>query len=111
MEKLQGQITNLKESVSVLEYTSTASDFHDDLMGVLREVSKIIEELQPQIIDPADLSKNAEQTVLNAIAKLEGRVVSIEENMLTEYDVKDIAERTDTDTDFEVEADISVYSR
>ena len=69
IEKIQKQVADLKINVSLLQNAS-ASEFNDDLVTTLHRISDVIEDLQPRLVDPADLSKEAEQKVLNTLSPI-----------------------------------------
>ena len=77
IERIQKQVADLKVNVSLLEHASI-SDFNDDLVTSLHRITDVLDDLQPRVIDPADLSKEAEQKVLNTLSELTARLDAIE---------------------------------
>lgn len=108
VEKIQKQVADLKTNVSLLEQ-SYANDFNSDLIRSLHEITSVLDSLQPRIIDPADLSKEAEQKVLNALSELTARIDAVEGAMWTEERVEEIVSTEIRNTDFR--ADVDVYAQ
>ena len=108
VEKIQKQVADLKTNVSLLEQ-SYANDFNSDLIRSLHEITSVLDSLQPRIIDPADLSKEAEQKVLNALSELTARIDAVEGAMLTEEGIEEIVSAEIRNTDFR--ADVDVYAQ
>jgi len=106
VERIQKQVADLKTNVSLLEQ-SYANDFNTDLVRSLHEITSVLDSLQPRIIDPADLSKEAEQKVLNALSELTARIDAVEGAMWTEERVEEIVSTEIRNTDFR--ADVDVY--
>ena len=106
IEKIQKQVADLKTNVSLLEQ-SYANDFNSDLIRSLHEITSVLDSLQPRIIDPADLSKEAEHKVLNALSELTARIDKIESAMWTEEQIEEIVSVEIRNTDFS--ADLDVY--
>ena len=106
MEKIQQQVADLKTNVSLLEQ-SYANDFNSDLIRSLHEITSVLDSLQPRIIDPADLEKEAEQHVLNLLSELTARIDKIESAMWTEEQIEEIVSVEIRNTDFS--ADLDVY--
>ena len=102
VEKIQKQVADLKTNVSLLEQ-SYANDFNSDLIRSLHEITSVLDSLQPRIIDPADLSKEAEQKVLNALSELTARIDAVEGAMWTEEGIEDIAKGAIQNMDFSAE--------
>ena len=105
IEKIQKQVADLKTNVSLLEQ-SYANDFNTDLVRSLHEITDVLDSLQPRIIDPADLSKEAEQKVLNALSELTARIDAIESNVPCETDIKELVREEIQDTDFSAETEV-----
>ena len=103
IEGIQKQVADLKTNVSLL----LTSDFNTDLVRSLHEITDVLDSLQPRIIDPADLSKEAEQKVLNALSELTARIDAVEGAMWTEERVEEIVSTEIRNTDFR--ADVDVY--
>ena len=115
IERIQKQVADLKTNVSLLEHAS-ASEFNDDLVTTLHRMSDVIEDLQPRLVDPADLSKEAEQKVLNTLSELTARLDRLEQDQLTYDNAVDAAKDAIGDMDFSADVDsvdlaISVYPR
>ena len=113
VERIQKQVADLKTNVSLLEQ-SYANDFNSDLIRSLHEITSVLDSLQPRIIDPADLSKEAEQKVLNALSELTARIDAVEGAMWTEDGIEDIVRTTIQNIDFSAELDdgsLSVWAR
>ena len=113
IEKIQQQVADLKTNVSLLEQ-SYANDFNTDLVRSLHEITSVLDSLQPRIIDPADLSKEAEQKVLNALSELTARIDNIEAREYTDDNIEDIAKGAIQNMDFSAELDdgsLSVWAR
>jgi len=113
MEKIQQQVADLKTNVSLLEQ-SYANDFNSDLIRSLHEIANVLDSLQPQIIDPADLEKGAEQHVLNVLSELTARIDAVEGAMYTDDGIEDIARGAIQNMDFSAEIDdcsLSVWAR
>ena len=106
IEKIQKQVADLKTGISLLEHV-TASEFYTHLTTSLHEITNVLDELQPRVIDPADLSKEAEQKVLNTLSELTARVDGIESREWTESFIEETVETAIRNTDFD--ADIDVY--
>mgnify|MGYP003654788405 CR=1 FL=1 len=106
IEKIQKQVADLKTNVSLLEHVTIGS-FSDDLIRSLHEITDVLDNLQPRVIDPADLSKEAEQKVLNTLSELTARVDGIESREWTESFIEETVETAIRNTDFD--ADIDVY--
>ena len=106
IEKIQKQVADLKTNVSLLEQ-SYANDFNTDLVRSLHEITDVLDSLQPRIIDPADLSKEAEQKVLNTLSQLTARIDAVEGAMWTEEGIEEIVSAEIRNTDFS--ADLDVY--
>ena len=106
IEKIQKQVADLKINVSLLEHVTIGS-FNDDLIRSLHEITDVLDNLQPRVIDPADLSKEAEQKVLNTLSELTARVDGIESREWTESFIEETVETAIRNTDFD--ADIDVY--
>ena len=106
IEKIQKQVADLKTNVSLLEQ-SYANDFNTDLVRSLHEITDVLDSLQPRIIDPADLSKEAEQKVLNTLSQLTARIDAVEGAMWTEEQIEEIVSVEIRNTDFS--ADLDVY--
>jgi len=102
IEKIQQQVADLKTNVSLLEQ-SYANDFNTDLVRSLHEITSVLDSLQPRIIDPADLSKEAEQKVLNTLSELTARIDAVEGAMWTEDGIEDIAKTAIQNMDFSAE--------
>ena len=113
IEKIQKQVADLKTNVSLLEQ-SYANDFNSDLIRSLHEITDVLDGLQPRIIDPADLSKGAEQHVLNVLSELTARIDNIEAREYTDDGIEDIAKGAIQNMDFSAELDdgnLSVWAR
>ena len=115
IEKIQKQVADLKVNVSLLQNAS-ASEFNDDLVSTLHRISDVIEDLQPRLVDPADLSKEAEQKVLDTIVLLTARIDTLEQDQLTYDNAVDAAKDAIGDMRFGADVDsvdlaISVYPR
>ena len=113
IEKIQKQVADLKTNVSLLEQ-SYANDFNSDLIRSLHEITDVLDSLQPRVIDPADLSKEAEQKVLNVLSELTARIDNIEAREYTEEGIEDIAKTVIQNMDFSAELDdgsLSVWAR
>ena len=106
IEKIQQQVADLKNNVSLLEH-ATISDFNSDLVTSLHRITDVLDDLQPRVIDPADLSKEAEQKVLNTLSELTARVDGIESREWTVSFIEETVEVAIRNTDFD--ADIDVY--
>jgi hypothetical protein len=106
IERIQKQVADLKTNVSLLEQ-SYANDFNSDLIRSLHEITDVLDGLQPRMIDPADLEKEAEQKVLNTLSELTARVDGIESREWTESFIEETVETAIRNTDFD--ADIDVY--
>ena len=106
IERIQKQVADLKTNVSLLEH-ATISDFNDDLVTSLHRITDVLDDLQPRVIDPADLSKEAEQKVLNTLSELTARIDAVEGAMWTEERVEEIVSTEIRNTDFR--ADVDVY--
>jgi len=106
IEKIQQQVADLKTNVSLLEH-ATVSEFNSDLLTSLHRITDVLDDLQPRVIDPADLSKEAEQKVLNALSELTARIDAVEGAMWTEERVEEIVSTEIRNTDFR--ADVDVY--
>tara|TARA_R110001583_G_scaffold118911_1_gene270337 strand:- start:491 stop:844 length:354 start_codon:yes stop_codon:yes gene_type:complete len=115
IEKIQKQVADLKTNVSLLQNAS-ASEFNDDLVSTLHRISDVLDDLQPRLVDPADLSKEAEQKVLNTLSVLTARIDTLEQDQLTYDNAVDAAKDAIGDMDFSADVDsvdlaISVYPR
>jgi hypothetical protein len=115
IEKIQKQVADLKTGISLLEHV-TASEFYTHLTTSLHEITNVLDELQPRVIDPADLSKEAEQKVLNTLSELTARLDRLEQDQLTYDNAVDAAKDAIGDMDFSADVDsvdlaISVYPR
>ena len=113
IEKIQKQVADLKTNVSLLEQ-SYANDFNSDLIRSLHEITDVLDSLQPRVIDPADLSKEAEQKVLNTLSELTARIDNIEAREYTEEGIEEIAKTAIQNMDFSAEIDdcsLSVWAR
>jgi len=108
IERIQQQVADLKTNVSLLEQ-SYANDFNSDLIRSLHEIANVLDSLQPRIINPADLSKEAEQKVLNKLSELTARIDAVEGAMWTEERVEEIVSAEIRNTDFR--ADVDVYAQ
>jgi hypothetical protein len=106
IEKIQQQVADLKTNVSLLEH-ATVSEFNSDLLTSLHRITDVLDDLQPRVIDPADLSKEAEQKVLNTLSELTARIDAVEGAMWTEERVEEIVSTEIRNTDFR--ADVDVY--
>ena len=102
IEKIQQQVADLKNNVSLLEH-ATVSEFNSDLLTSLHRITDVLDDLQPRIIDPADLSKGAEQHVLNVLSELTARIDNIEAREYTEEGIEDIAKTAIQNMDFSAE--------
>ena len=105
IEKIQKQVADLKINVSLLQNAS-ASEFNDDLVTTLHRISDVIEDLQPRLVDPADLSKEAEQKVLNTLSVLTARLDSLESREWTEDSIEEVARTTVRNMDFSGEVEV-----
>ena len=105
IEKIQKQVADLKTNVSLLEHAS-ASEFNDDLVTTLHRMSDVIEDLQPRLVDPADLSKEAEQKVLNTLSELTARLDAIESREWNEDSIEEVARTTVQNMDFSGEVEV-----
>ena len=105
IEKIQQQVADLKTNVSLLEH-ATVSEFNSDLLTSLHRITDVLDDLQPRVIDPADLSKEAEQKVLNALSELTARIDAIESNVPCETDIKELVREEIQDTDFSAETEV-----
>jgi len=113
IEKIQQQVADLKTNVSLLEH-ATVSEFNSDLLTSLHRITDVLDDLQPRVIDPADLSKEAEQKVLNTLSELTARIDAVEGAMWTEDGIEDIAKTAIQNMDFSAELDdgsLSVWAR
>ena len=113
IEKIQQQVADLKNNVSLLEH-ATVSEFNSDLLTSLHRITDVLDDLQPRVIDPADLSKEAEQKVLNTLSELTARIDNIEAREYTEEGIEDIAKGAIQNMDFSAELDdgsLSVWAR
>jgi len=115
IEKIQKQVADLKTNVSLLEHVTIGS-FSDDLLTSLHDITDVLDDLQPRVIDPADLSKEAEQKVLNTLSELTARLDRLEQDQLTYDNAVDAAKDAIGDMDFSADVDsvdlaISVYPR
>jgi hypothetical protein len=108
IEKIQQQVADLKNNVSLLEH-ATVSEFNSDLLTSLHRITDVLDDLQPRVIDPADLSKEAEQKVLNTLSELTARIDAVEGAMWTEERVEEIVSTEIRNTDFR--ADVDVYAQ
>jgi len=108
IEKIQQQVADLKTNVSLLEH-ATVSEFNSDLLTSLHRITDVLDDLQPRVIDPADLSKEAEQKVLNTLSELTARIDAVEGAMWTEERVEEIVSTEIRNTDFR--ADVDVYAQ
>jgi hypothetical protein len=108
IEKIQQQVADLKNNVSLLEH-ATVSEFNSDLLTSLHRITDVLDDLQPRVIDPADLSKEAEQKVLNTLSELTARIDAVEGAMWTEERVEEIVSAEIRNTDFR--ADVDVYAQ
>ena len=108
IEKIQQQVADLKNNVSLLEH-ATVSEFNSDLLTSLHRITDVLDDLQPRVIDPADLSKEAEQKVLNILSELTARIDAVEGAMWTEERVEEIVSTEIRNTDFR--ADVDVYAQ
>jgi len=108
IEKIQQQVADLKTNVSLLEH-ATVSEFNSDLLTSLHRITDVLDDLQPRVIDPADLSKEAEQKVLNTLSELTARIDAVEGAMWTEERVEEIVSAEIRNTDFR--ADVDVYAQ
>ena len=108
IEKIQQQVADLKNNVSLLEHT-TVGEFNSDLLTSLHRITDVLDSLQPRVIDPADLAKEAEQKVLNILSELTARIDAVEGAMWTEEGIEEIVSTEIRNTDFQ--ADIDVYAR
>ena len=106
IERIQKQVADLKTYVSLLQNAS-ASEFNDDLVSTLHRISDVLDDLQPRLVDPADLSKEAEQKVLDTIVGLTASIDGLEGREWTEDFIDETVENAIRNTDFE--ADIDVY--
>lgn len=113
IEKIQQQVADLKTNVSLLEQ-SYANDFNSDLIRSLHEITDVLDSLQPRVIDPADLSKEAEQKVLNTLSELTARIDNIEAREYTDDGIEDLARGVIQNMDFSAELDdgsLSVWAK
>ncbi len=113
IEKIQQQVADLKNNVSLLEHT-TVNEFNSDLLTSLHRITDVLDSLQPRVIDPADLSKEAEQKVLNTLSELTARIDAVEGAMYTDDGIEDIARGAIQNMDFSAEIDdcsLSVWAR
>ena len=115
IEKIQKQVADLKTNVSLLEH-ATISDFNDDLVTSLHRITDVLDDLQPRLVDPADLSKEAEQKVLNTLSVLTARIDTLEQDQLTYDNAVDAAKDAIGDMSFgadvdSIDLDISVYPK
>ena len=113
IEKIQKQVADLKVNVSLLQNAS-ASEFNDDLVNTLHRMSDVLDDLQPRVIDPADLSKEAEQKVLNTLSELTARLDRLESSQWSDDDIHEMAKSAISEINFGAEinsADIDVYIR
>ena len=113
IEKIQKQVADLKTNVSLLEHT-TVNEFNSDLLTSLHRITDVLDSLQPRVIDPADLSKEAEQKVLNTLSELTARIDNIEAREYTDDGIEDIARGAIQNMDFSAEIDdcsLSVWAR
>ena len=113
IEKIQQQVADLKNNVSLLEHT-TVGEFNSDLLTSLHRITDVLDSLQPRVIDPADLSKEAEQKVLNALSELTARIDNIEAREYTDDGIEDLARGAIQNMDFSAEIDdcsLSVWAR
>tara|TARA_R110000737_G_scaffold113372_1_gene146502 strand:+ start:133 stop:486 length:354 start_codon:yes stop_codon:yes gene_type:complete len=113
IEKIQKQVTDLKTGISLLEQ-SYANEFYTNLTTSLHEIANVLDSLQPRIIDPADLSKEAEQKVLDTIVVLTARIDTLEQDQLTYDNAVAAAKDAIGDMNFSADVDsvdlaISVY--
>lgn len=106
IERIQKQVADLKTNVSLLE-NCYVNDFNLDLIRSLHEITSVLDSLQPRIIDPADLSKEAEQKVINTLSELTARLDRLESSQWSDDDIYEIAKSAISDTNFG--ADIDVY--
>jgi len=105
IEKIQKQVTDLKTGVSLLEQ-SYANEFYTNLTTSLHEIANVLDSLQPRIIDPADLSKEAEQKVLNTLSDVTARLDAIEQREWTEDSIEEVARTTVRNMDFDCETEV-----
>ena len=115
IERIQKQVADLKTNVSLLEH-ATISDFNDDLVTSLHRITDVLDDLQPRLVDPADLSKEAEQKVLNTLSVLTARIDTLEQDQLTYDNAVDAAKDAIGDMSFaadvdSIDLDISVYPK
>jgi len=113
IEKIQKQVADLKTNVSLLEHT-TVNEFNSDLLTSLHRITDVLDSLQPRVIDPADLSKEAEQKVLNTLSELTARIDNIEAREYTDDGIEDLARGAIQNMDFSAEIDdcsLSVWAR
>ena len=115
IERIQKQVADLKVNVSLLEHASI-SDFNDDLVTSLHRITDVLDDLQPRLVDPADLSKEAEQKVLDTIVGLTARIDTLEQDQLTYDNAVDAAKDAIGDMSFgadvdSIDLDISVYPK
>jgi hypothetical protein len=113
IERIQKQVADLKTNVSLLEQ-SYANDFNADLIRSLHEITDVLDSLQPRVIDPADLSKEAEQKVLNTLSELTARLDRLESSQWSDDDIHEMAKSAISEINFGAEinsADIDVYIR
>jgi len=115
IERIQKQVADLKTYVSLLQNAS-ASEFNDDLVSTLHRISDVLDDLQPRLVDPADLSKEAEQKVLDTIVVLTARIDTLEQDQLTYDNAVDAAKDAIGDMSFgadvdSIDLDISVYPK
>ena len=105
IERIQKQVADLKVNVSLLEHASI-SDFNDDLVTSLHRITDVLDDLQPRVIDPADLSKEAEQKVLNTLSELTARLDRLESHEWTEDSIEEVARTTVRNMDFSGEVEV-----
>ena len=113
IERIQKQVADLKTNVSLLEH-ATISDFNDDLVTSLHRITDVLDDLQPRLVDPADLSKEAEQKVLNTLSELTARLDRLESSQWSDDDIHEMAKSAISEINFGAEinsADIDVYIR
>jgi len=105
IERIQKQVADLKTYVSLLQNAS-ASEFNDDLVSTLHRISDVLDDLQPRLVDPADLSKEAEQKVLDTIVGLTARLDRLESHEWTEDSIEEVARTTVRNMDFSGEVEV-----
>ena len=98
-------IERIQVNVSLLEHASI-SDFNDDLVTSLHRITDVLDDLQPRLVDPADLSKEAEQKVLNTLSELTARLDRLESHEWTEDSIEEVARTTVRNMDFSGEVEV-----